>query len=162
MTISEQMATDPGRGRLVVLVGEYGTGKTHCAKSMVRWFNAVAHKLPMDARSSDSYAVPDAWFYRWPEFVDGLKGGDWAATEAATAHTFTVFDDVGAEHDPSRVGLDKLCQVLSKRERRWTMVTTNVLPKLWSAKFDERVASRLIRNSTIIRLDNVPDFSTVN
>jgi DNA replication protein DnaC len=72
-----------------------------------------------------------------------------------------LLDELGGGHDPSRVGVDKLCQVLSRRETRWTLITTNILPAAWEQAFDRRVASRLLRNSTLVDLSDVPDFGTL-
>jgi len=54
--------------------------------------------------------------------------------------------------------VDKLCQILSLREKRWTLVTTNVKPSEWVEKFDLRTASRFTRSSTIIDLSGVPEY----
>jgi DNA replication protein DnaC len=72
-----------------------------------------------------------------------------------------IIDELGGGHDPSRVGVDKLCQVLSKRESMWTLITTNLLPAAWEEAFDRRVSSRFFRNSTLVDLSDVPDFGTI-
>jgi hypothetical protein len=45
-----------------------------------------------------------------------------------------IIDDLGAGHDPSGVGTDKLCQVLSRREEMWTLITTNIMPVAWQVQ----------------------------
>jgi len=71
-----------------------------------------------------------------------------------------VIDELGGGHDPSGVGVDKLCQILSRRENMWTLITTNITASAWESKFDRRVASRFFRNSVHVDLGDVPDFST--
>ena len=146
----------PSRGRLFVFHGHYGVGKTHAAKALVRWVNECNMKFPLDGRK-----LVDAWFYKWPEVIDGFKSGNWDTTDAMMHHTLTVIDDIGAEHDPSKFGLDKLCQILSHRENRWTIVTTNVPPESWAERFDRRIESRLIRNATLVDLTEAKDYSTI-
>ena len=63
-------------------------------------------------------------------------------------------DDIGAETEKYKTGesVDALCQVLSRREDKWTMITTNIDPMNWSQRFDVRVADRLNRHSAIIAM----------
>jgi DNA replication protein DnaC len=154
---AEGYATNPGQGSLLLLVGHNGVGKTHVARALVNWANAAASKLPMVA-CGERMKTADAWFYSWPESVDSMKSGGWDIVEDMSGHALTVLDDVGAEHDPSRVAVEKFCQVLSRRERRWTIVTTNVAPALWPTRFDQRIASRFLRHAQMIDLSQEKDF----
>jgi len=64
-------------------------------------------------------------------------------------------DDIGAESDKykSAENVDALCQLLSRRERKWTLVTTNFRTEQWDQQFDARVADRLMRNSIVCDLE---------
>lgn len=143
-----------------MLFGHNGCGKTHVARALVHWLTSVAIKLPLD-RKEKGLSLPDGWVFLWPEVLDSLKSGGWDITEDMNLPTLLVLDDVGAGHDPSRLGIDKLCQVLSRRENRWTIVTTNIMAKDWPEKLDQRVASRFLRKSVIVDLSKVPDYSTI-
>lgn len=101
-------------------------------------------------------------YYYWPQFLDQLKEGQWDLVQDAIAVPVLILDELGGGHDPSRVGVDKLCQILSKREGMWTMITTNISPSSWEETFDRRIASRFFRSSEIVDLTQVPDFSLVN
>jgi DNA replication protein DnaC len=72
-----------------------------------------------------------------------------------------ALDDVGAETDRHHVGTGKLCQILSRRERRFTIVTTNIQPDFWEVKFDRRVSDRFLRNSIVVDLSAVPSYGTL-
>ena len=74
---------------------------------------------------------------------------------------FLVIDDIGAESDRYKSGeaIDKLCQILSRREGMFTVVTTNVEPSNWSALLDARVADRLLRKSVVVDMFEVPSFT---
>lgn len=91
--------------------------------------------------------------------VDGFKQGQWDVIDTLIDDFLVVIDDIGAEHDPSKIGMEKLCQVLSRRENKFTVITTNITIDQWPEKFDERVFSRLNRNTTLIDLSEVPDYN---
>ena len=110
--------------------------------------------------SGDQVRVPgkmDCVYWSWPQLLDTFKNGGWDVVEDMFSTSVLIIDDLGAGHDPSGVGTDKLCQVLSKRERMWTLITTNITMDHWKDQFDQRVASRFIRGSTIVDLSSVPD-----
>jgi DNA replication protein DnaC len=72
-----------------------------------------------------------------------------------------IIDDIGAEHDPSGYGREQLYLILSRREFRWNIITTNLNPSGWHERIERRIASRLYRNADHLDMSNVPDFSTV-
>ncbi len=150
------MFRNPFMGRLLVLAGNNGTGKTHCAKAVSRWVAHVGYSKQHMLGSTVRYLDQD--YRHWPTLLDEFKNGLWEAVDDMLSATLTIIDEVGGGHDPSHVGVDKLCQVLSRRERMWTLVTTNATPSSWEDVFDRRVASRLFRNSTLIDLSGVLDF----
>lgn len=100
-----------------------------------------------------------SWY--WPHLLDVFKEGGWDALDEMMETTVLILDDIGAAHDPSKVGVDKLGQLLTRRERMWNFVTTNIAPEKWETVFDRRVASRLFRNAEIVDLSGVPDFAFV-
>ncbi len=144
---------------MLVLFGNNGAGKTHCAKHVLKWANFTAPALPFVMATEEHFKQPDAMLLHWPTFLDNLKDGQWELVDDAEAATLLIFDEIGGGHDPSRMGLDKLCRILSQRENKWTLVTTNLLPDAWEEAFDRRVASRLFRNSEQVDLSEVPDYS---
>lgn len=150
------------RGRLVILYGPNGCGKTHAAKSLRTWFNAVRLKIGPVAVQTDEGSeaqIADCAYRMWPAVVDGFKRDQWEITQILSNEYLTILDDVGAEHDPSRIGIEKLYLILSRREQKHTLITTNVPPQHWETKFEKRIASRLFRNSTHINLSEVPDYN---
>jgi len=153
-------AKRPDHGNLVVLYGNNGAGKTHCLRAVKRWADCVAMALPLVESPGGQMRMPRARFLHWPTFLDDLKGGAWDSVRQAEEESLLLLDEVGGGHDPSRVGLDKLCRILSRRERMWTVVTTNLVPDAWEEAFDRRVASRLCRDAEHVDLTDVPDYHT--
>lgn len=128
------------------------------AKAVRNWIRAVGHEklwIPLP----DVIASLQCIYWHWPALLDAFKEGQWDLVEDMFKTPCLIIDEIGGGHDPSQVGIDKLCQILSRREKMWTLVTTNVLPSAWEDKFDKRIASRFFRNSTLIDLSEVPDFN---
>lgn len=144
------------RNTLLVLAGRSGTGKSHAARYAIRFCQAAA----MWALDNRYYDHPlDAEFYSWPEIADGFKNGEFGVMADLFNRDAIAIDDIGAEHDPSSMATEKLCQVLSRRDLKHTIVTTNYLPESWGDKFDARIADRLLRNSVIVDLSAVDSYA---
>lgn len=72
--------------------------------------------------------------------------------EDAFNSELVIIDDVGSENDPWKVCADKFCQILSRREKKFTVVTTNVKPEEWTERFDGRINDRLMRFSVVCQI----------
>lgn len=105
--------------------------------------------------------LPEVVMVNWPMMVNSLKQGNWDRIDDLMRVELLVLDDVGAEHDPSKVGQEKLYLLLERREHRWTVLTSNVYPVAWPERFERRIASRLLRNFEHIDLSEVPDYNSV-
>jgi DNA replication protein DnaC len=152
-------AKQPKRGHRMIIYGENGSGKSHAAKSIFKWAGRVAMNLPMVHGDSGELKLADALFFNWPMVVDGFKTGQWYVIEEMFPCSLLVLDDLGAEHDPSKIGVEKLYQIMEQRINKWTVITTNIPPESWEEKFERRIASRFLRNARHISLVNVPDFN---
>ena len=125
---------------------------------MRRWIALVGHGRQF-VKSAGNISHINCVYWHWPHLLDVFKAGGWDVVEDMFSATVLIIDDLGAGHDPSGIGTDKLCQVLSRREEMWTLITTNIMPEAWQQKFDRRVASRFMRNSTLVDLSDVKDFN---
>jgi len=159
-------AANPGHGRRLLIHGENGSGKSHCARAIFRWAQAASINLPLvnlPLRGEDlGTRLSDAQFIHWPTVVDRFHPPheEWWRVDDAMCCSLLVIDDIGAEHDPSRVGIEKLYLLLERRERMWTVLTTNVTPAAWEEKFERRISSRFLRNCDRVSVENVPDFKS--
>ena len=143
---------------LLVLVGNFGCGKTHIAKAMLR-FCRLAAFTALEKGHGGSECVPCSCYISWPEAAASFNEKQFGIMEDAFGSDLLILDDIGAENDPWKICSDKLCQILSRRERRFTVVTTNVAPANWTEKFDGRINDRLMRNSVIADMSHVSSYS---
>ena len=144
-----------------MLYGENGCGKTRTARLMARWANLIALEIPFASNSESVGArLSNSAIVHWPSVVNGFHNGEFGATDDILNASLAVIDDIGAEHDPSGYGREQLYLVLSRREFRWNIITTNLPPGAWHDRLERRIASRLFRNADHIDLSSVPDYST--
>jgi len=144
---------------LLVIVGDYGSGKTHVANKIHNFAVKAAFNAYSDGKWG-SVSVPSAMKFSWPEECVRFNEKNFSTLEDMTKAELVVLDDIGAENDPWKICADKLCQVLSRREFMFTVVTTNIQPQHWAEKFDGRINDRLLRNSKVVDITGVGSFAT--
>jgi DNA replication protein DnaC len=147
----------PHRPKRLLLYGNNGNGKSRALRAIKRWIADRALELPL-FHDEENMRTCECALINWAEQVDRFKAGDWYIEHLIEADML-LLDDLGAEHDPSKAGVEKLYLLLERRERKWTVVTTNVLPEAWEQKFERRIADRLFRNFEHVDLSNLPSFS---
>ncbi len=153
----------------VVVHGEPGCGKTHVAQALSQWAAHVAftawEKHWGKRRGS---RLPRVEFIDWA-FVaspESHSDADWRGTLSDAGAASVVFvDDLGTETDKFKTGIpvQRLTQLLNRREHQFLWVTTNIHPKFWKARWDPRVEDRLL-SAQIVEI-NAPSFrseTTVN
>lgn len=146
---------------LLVLVGESNCGKTHVAAAIFR-FALAASMSAFEAGGWDKGGrLPSSTFVLWPEETDEFKAGNYSRLPELFETDLIVIDDIGAEHDPSKNAADKLCQILSRRERKFTVITTNIKIEDWPSKFDTRITDRLMRNSEVVSLFGLESYAMI-
>jgi len=161
----------PARGAHLLIIGENGAGKSRLAKKAARWADDCRSRLPHVAcdpwmcDGTVSARRPSVEFHNFPFLLREMTSDfnrEWLRELCTppSAPNLLVLDDIGAEHDPSKYGAAQLYLILESRAQMWTLLTTNCLPAQWEQKWDRRVASRLLRNTQHVFMDQVPDFST--
>ena len=142
---------------LLVICGNTGTGKTHTAKAIHR-FCGLSARMAFDGRNWGANRVPSTFYLSWPVAANLFNEKNLSVMVDASENDLVVLDDVGAENDPWKICADKLCQILSRRENKFTVLTTNIMPEAWPEAFDVRITDRLFRNSKIIELNEVASY----
>jgi hypothetical protein len=146
---------------LLVLAGESNCGKTHTAKSIYHFGRAAAFTVFENGRGLTWKNIPSIAYHSWPMVADAFKEGRYSVVDDMMEADLLVLDDLGAEHDPSKNATGKLCQVLSRREHKHTVITTNIKLEEWAVVFDTRIADRLLRNSEVVTLFGLPSYATL-
>jgi DNA replication protein DnaC len=147
---------------LLILCGEPNCGKTHIARKVAFWAHCSAQKAYDDGGGKTwKKDLPSIVYLRWPEVVDSFRENLNSVMDDMMNAGLLVLDDVGAEYDPSQNATNKLCQVLSRREKEFTIITTNISPASWPDKFDSRICDRFFRNSEVVDLFGVPSYAFV-
>lgn len=88
-----------------------------------------------------------------------IYNGEFGSVEALVDEWLVVLDDIGAEHDPRKLGVSKLLDVLNGRSRKWTILTSNLTMQEIAETLDTRIASRLIRGESKVVEMTCPDFN---
>ena len=166
---------DAKEPRWLVLVGHPGCGKTHIA-DRIRWFlrdygeamynrDVRAVIDPDNARVETiySYAQEGAVMVKWGTLIERLREGETSLFAKACEDHYKVIDDLGVnsldkEGNATPFACQKMGELLDRRIRKWTIVTTNWSIDEISMAFDSRVASRLMRNSEVIKCFGLRDY----
>lgn len=126
--------------RWITILGNSGTGKTHCAR---RLWKMLEHKC---GYSPDFNYNPSEIY--WPLLVSQMRGGDYSQYHDAIRWRGLFLDDIGAERDPNGFAAEQLNTLLGCRENKWTILTSNLtLGQI--GKIDPRMADRIIRRPNI-------------
>lgn len=131
---------DGEKPRWISLLGEVGTGKTHCANRM--W-----------GRMERKYEWHNFRYFHekiyWPAMVQDLRSaeqgdGNWQRFIEMRSWPVLFLDDIGAERDNTGFASEQLNTILGCRVGKWTIITSNLLLDQL-AKIDPRIADRIIR-----------------
>lgn len=163
--------------RWLTLAGNPGCGKTHLA-DRVRWFlhrhgaeiynrTTRADSDPTSANylSCYAYAQEGAVLARWGKIIEGARNSDMTLFNRACKDHFKVIDDLGVdcfdrEGKATPFAIQKMGELLDRRLRKWTVITTNFSRSQLAKEFDSRISSRLMRDgSVIVDCFDVRDFS---
>ena len=146
----------------LVLAGVSGTGKTHIAKSCVRFFTRNLDMLRDETKGSagKTHYVRRGGFKNWPEAMIEMIGGDYTGLRQLCDDWLVCLDDIGAEYAGNReLSNSKLYEVFTAREGKFTIVTSNLSVKQISETLDRRLASRLLRNGSVVIDVQTQDFN---
>ena len=136
-------------GRLLVLAGPFGCGKTVMLRGAYGYVRDIYMRIddPKWRKSLSITAVA------WPKFLaDYIENRNEERMEDVTSSDVIFLDDVGAESDRFRSGEPKqiLGDLLGRLDSKFVFVTTNIEPAAWARRWDGRVDDRLNRNQSVV------------
>jgi len=140
---------DKGKGRLLSLIGNSGTGKTFLAEQIFQYAKKnLFHSEELRRVSSEMNG-----FYRGFMFIDCLDLSD-KLKDFQTKENYleriryaylVVLDDLFSVHDKSGYYASEIIRILNHRRNKFTIITDNNSMRQ-IADIERRVASRLIRD----------------
>jgi DNA replication protein DnaC len=149
--------------RWLSLLGSSGAGKTFLAKRVWNWyrttpmFEAATHREEASGRDEVVYPGQFCW---WPEIAGDLAGNQgYDRLVELQSERFVVFDELGADRDPSGHIRNCLARTLCARVGKWTLITSNKTLEEIGDEIDTRIASRIVRDGSQAIDVQVPDFS---
>lgn len=143
--------------RLFYLFGPSGTAKTHVARAIYRYCRAAQMEAFRNMPRSRT-TLPAVLYVHWPSVANEFREKNLSALPDLFAADCLVVDDFGAEDDPFKVVADKVCQVLSRRAGKFTVITSNKAPEEF-ADVDPRIGDRLFRDAEHFDLKGVPSYA---
>jgi DNA replication protein DnaC len=136
--------------RWLSFCGPSGTGKTHIASALFRCLGGAFHAHPS--------LLSGAMKFTWPRLLPKLRNGEYHLLDDIRDCHLLFLDDFGTER-PTEFALEKLYEIIESRNRKWTILTANLSVEQIGSKMDTRIASRLIRDGSIVVNVQAPDFN---
>jgi DNA replication protein DnaC len=153
------MASGVTEARWITLAGRSGIGKTMLARGITRFFRR--HLDCLRDESQPGRYLRRGGLKQWGAVVGDMLSGDYSGIRDLRDDWFVALDDIGAEYERNKeLSTAKLYEILSARERRFTVITANLSLAEIGDKLDNRIASRLLRHgSTVISAPKTIDYN---
>jgi DNA replication protein DnaC len=162
--------------RWLTLCGKSGAGKTHLAERISEWMRRFGpgmyerhHRSKIDPQHQDYlasyvYAQEGRVLVKWGTLIEEARSREFNRYQRACKDYYKVIDDLGvnsmgADGKPTAFAIQTMAEVLDRRLRRWTVITSNFSRKQFAEEFDVRIASRLMRDRNVIVEANVRDYA---
>lgn len=147
--------------RWLSFLGLSGTGKTHLAKRIARYFRANLEGCLIPGQHPDKTQFRmRGGFVQWRRLANDLRDGDHSVLRDLSEDWFVALDDIGAEYRSKSDFLTaKLDELLDSRLGKWTIITANLSLAEIGEFMDVRIASRLIRGSSEVIEVDAPDYN---
>lgn len=147
--------------RWMTFLGKAGTGKTHLAKRISRYFrcNLEGQLIPGQNLEEKQHRMRGG-FVSFRRLANDLRNGDTTILRDLSDDWFLALDDIGAEYkSKSDFITSKLDELLDSRLGKWTVITANLSLAEIGEYMDVRIASRILRGGSEVIDVDVPDFN---
>jgi DNA replication protein DnaC len=125
--------------RWLTLLGKSGVGKTLLCRLLILKLGGA--------------------FYPWHRVANWLREGEYRIFEdICRDRRIVCIDDIGSEYRTDFL-MSKLYELLSERDKRWTLLTGNLSLEAIGEQLDRRISSRMIRHGNIVVETDTKDFN---
>lgn len=141
------------------ILGPSGIGKTLALRQLFWMLSRNDHLWPIPTGGGGERMAQCA------HIIPGKDLTDWAAPCEYGRYDLLYVEDIGSgafgDRGSGAVLASRIAELLSYRDRRWTLLCANMDRRAIAEKLDPRIASRLKRDgSVMLQLpDDVPDFN---
>lgn len=141
------------------LLGTSGAGKTYLSKRVYDWHRDQTQFDIGNFESGEEVVMAREWV-NWSVFAGALQAnGGRERMEDLKSAKFVVIDEIGADRDPNGHVRDCLARICSARVGKWTLITSNRSLSAIATTIDQRVASRMIRDNSVVVDVDMPDYA---
>jgi DNA replication protein DnaC len=152
VTAAAKFELDAGTGRKprwLSFCGPSGIGKTYLASAL--------YKRLLSDFSDHHSLLCGAMKHTWQQLLSKFRQGDyWLLDDIREANLYFL-DDFGTER-PTEFALEKLYEIVEARTKKWTILTCNLNVSKIASSIDTRIASRLIRDGSVVVDVDPQDF----
>jgi chromosomal replication initiation ATPase DnaA len=151
---------DGKQPRWLSLLGSSGSGKTHLAKTVWKIYRHDRNLFRASVENGE-IVYPGEWC-DWPRLAGDLQSNSgYSELEELASAKLIIVDEIGADRDKHGHVRDCLARLLSTRVGKWTLITSNMSLTAIRDKMDSRIASRMLRDGSVVVDVEVPDFNTI-
>lgn len=128
----------------LTLAGACGVGKTMLGRAIIRCVGGWSQS------------------WRWTDIVNTyLRNGDYGIMDHLADLDLLLIDDIGAEH-ASAMSNKAIVELMERRIRKWTVITTNLTISAIGDQIDMRAASRIKRgNNVVVNMFRCKDYADI-
>lgn len=129
------------------------------AKRISRFFTRKLSILLDERCAANERYYRRGGFKAWPDAIVEMKNGDYSGVSMLREDWFVVLDDVASEQSKGDFATSKLFEILNARIGLFTVITANLTFEEISRRMDGRIASRLLRNGSVVHELTCEDYN---
>ncbi len=148
----------------LTILGPSGVGKTLALRQAFRMLSRNDHLWPRRTFNKDG-SLKSEHACTHAHIVPGQDLDDWKAAKDYGDYDLLYVEDIGAglgiDKGAGAVTSSRIAELMQYRPFKWTLLDANLSLQMVSTKLDPRIASRLLRDgSVLIELPkSVPDYN---
>lgn len=150
--------------RWISLLGSCGAGKTMLGNLILGWVKKrYDGRIDKERTTTQHIYRYNMGMLKWVDCMNWMLNRDYGWVEQAKTDWLVFIDDIGVKTAGSdkvqAMAAGKLFEILEARREKWTILTSNLMLVDISKNIDARVASRMLRNESLVTEVEVMDYN---